>query len=286
MEVKKIKLENNETLFYREHGYGSKAVIFVHGNMCSGAHFLPFIKNLPICFKCYLIDLRGFGESTYNNQIESIQDLSDDLYSFATQLNLNNLILVGWSAGGSVCMQFGGNYPELVRKIVLIDSVSHSGCPLFNREGQVYRNKSEMSEDPEISLSLNAIKNKNFNVMSKLWADVIYTNQKPLHEDNQIYINETLKQRNLVDIYWALCLFNISDAHNGYIEGNNLISKIKAPTLLFWGENDMIIKENVPIETVNALGRLANLIILKNSGHSPLIDCPEILMQNIIEFVL
>ena len=34
-------------------------------------------------------------------------------------------------------------------------------------------------------------------------------------------------------------------------------------------------------ETVKALVDKAALIILKNSGHSHLIDCPDVLIQNI-----
>lgn len=181
----------------------------------------------------------------------------------------------------------------MYKKIVLIDSVGHTGCPLFRKDkqgkfliGQVYKDRLEMGEDPEVAPCLQSIVNNNFNDMSILWDMVIYTHRKPSIEDNKFYINETLKQRNLVDIYWALSIFNISNKHNGYTYGNNLINKIKAPVLSFWGENDIIIPEDMVRETVKALGDKAELVILKNSGHSPLIDCPDVLIQNIIDFVI
>lgn len=293
MKVKNVKLENGETLAYREYGNGDKNILLIHGNMCSGVHFLPLVKRLPPNFKAYIVDLRGFGDSTYNKKIDNIKDLSDDLYAFVTQLGIYDFIIIGWSAGGSVCLQFSADYPDNAQKIVLIDSVGHTGCPLFKKDeqgkiiiGEVYKDRLEMAEDPEVAPCLQSIVNNNFNDMSILWDMVIYTNRKPSIEDNKFYINETLKQRNLVDIYWALSIFNISNKHNGYTYGNNLINKIKAPVLSFWGENDIIIPEDMVRETVKALGDKAELIILKNSGHSPLIDCPDVLIQNIIDFVI
>ena len=184
MKVKKVKLENGETLAYRESGNGNKNLLLIHGNMCSGVHFLPLVKRFPPNFKAYIVDLRGFGDSTYNNKIDNIKDLSDDLYAFVNQLGIKDFIMIGWSAGGSVCLQFSADYPGIVQKIVLIDSVGYTGCPLFKKNeqgeiliGQVYKDRLEMAEDPEIAPCLQAIANNNFNAMNILWDMVIYTNR-------------------------------------------------------------------------------------------------------------
>lgn len=292
LSVKKVKLENGEILAYREAGSGSNVLILVHGNMCSGIHFMPLIQRLPEDFKAYIVDLRGFGDSTYNNSIDSIKDLSDDLFALTNKIGIKKFTLVGWSAGGSICLQFSADYPELVKKIILIDSVGYKGCPLFKRDsqgktltGQVYKSKEEMAKDVEVAPCLEAIENKRFADMSALWNVAIYTNHKPSPKENELYVNATLKQRNLVDMYWALALFNMSDKHNGYTEGSNLISNVKAPVLSFWGEKDIIIPENTVRETVEALGDKAKMAVLKDSGHAPLIDCPELLVQKLVEFV-
>lgn len=293
LEMKKLKLENGETLAYREAGNGNNILLLVHGNMCSGVHFLPIAERLPPDFKAYIVDLRGFGDSTYNNRIDSIKDLSDDLFAFVNNLDVKNFTMLGWSAGGSVCLQFGADYSDIVKKIVLIESVGYTGCPLSKKDdqgkimmGQVYKDRAEMAEDPEVAPCLRAIENKDFHAMSILWDRAIYSNRKPLPEDNKLYINATLKQRNLVDVYWALALFNISNTHNGYTEGNNLINKIKASVLSLWGEADIIIPEATARGTVETLGDKAELMILKDSGHSPLIDCPDLLMQKIGDFIV
>lgn len=222
LSVKKVKLDNGEVLAYRETGRGNDILVLVHGNMCSGIHFMPLLQRLPKQFKAYIVDLRGFGDSTYNNSVGSIKDFSDDIFDFTNKIGIKKFTLIGWSAGGSICLQFSANYPELVKKIILINSADYRGCPLFKRDengkvlsGQIYKNKEEMAKDIEVAPCLEAIENKNFDDMSSLWNMAIYTNQKPSPEENELYINATLKQRNLVDVYWVLALFNISDKHNG-----------------------------------------------------------------------
>lgn len=291
-ELKKMRLDSGEVLAYREAGDGNKLLLFIHGNMSAGIHFMPLVKRLPSDYKAYIVDLRGFGDSTYHNQIHTIKNLSDDIYEFINKLGLRQITLVGWSAGGSICLQLAADYSELVNKIVLISAVGHGGVPLFRKDeqgnilkGQVYEDKAEMAEDSEVAPCLAAIRSQNADEMSTLWNMAIYTNQKPGLREGVEYINATLKQRNLVDIYWALAQFNISHQHNGYIEGNGLIDHIKAPVLSIWGEKDVIISENTVRETVKALGENAKMLILKDSGHSPMVDYPDLLIERLIEFI-
>ncbi|MEG6523314.1 alpha/beta fold hydrolase [Desulfotomaculum sp. 1211_IL3151] len=78
----------------------------------------------------------------------------------------------------------------------------------------------------------------------------------------------------------------MSNEDNGYTAGNNQINEIEAPVLSFWGDKDIIIPEATARGTVEALGDKAELIILKNSGHSPFVDCPDVLMQKIGDFII
>ena len=82
-------------------------------------------------YKVYAPDLRGFGQSSYNERITSIEDFSDDLKGFVDALELKDFYLVGWSTGGAVCMQFVADYPGYCEKLVLLASASTRGYPLI-----------------------------------------------------------------------------------------------------------------------------------------------------------
>ena len=292
-EIKYINLSNGERLAYREIGKGKNILLLIHGNMSSGLHFLPIIERMPEDFKAYVVDLRGFGESSYNNSFDSLKDLSEDVFEFVSLLGLKGFTMAGWSTGGGICLQFEADHPGIASKIVLIESVGYAGYPLRKKdaagqmiEGSIYESKKEMALDAvQVAPALAAMENKDFAFMNWLWDVAIYTNKKPEPEYNNLYINETLKQKNLVDIDWSLANFNMSHRHNGYAEGSGLIDKVQIPVLSFWSDKDIIVSGDEVKATVEAIGDNAELAILENSGHSPLVDCPDLLSQKIVEFV-
>ncbi len=291
-EIKHIELSNGETLAYREAGHGSNVLLLIHGNMSSGLHYAPILERLPEGFKAYAVDLRGFGDSTYKTRINSLGDFAEDIHEFVTKLGLKGFTMAGWSTGGGICMQYTAEHPGYADKLVLIESVSYFGFPIYKKDekGQMifnaaYASREEMAQDPvQVAPAAAAMEMKNFDYMNMLWNMFIYSNTKPSAEDNQIYINESLKQRNLVDVDWALATFNMSHMHNGYTQGTKLIDKIDIPVLSFWGKKDMVILESMAVDTVKAIGENARLRILEDCSHSPLIDCPDLLVNEIIDF--
>ncbi|GAA0379546.1 alpha/beta fold hydrolase [Bacillus horti] len=288
---KRLRLDNGETIAYQEKGHGDKVIIFIHGNMCSSDHFSSLLGGInQEKYTCYALDLRGFGDSTYHTPIESVSDLAKDVYAFINKMQLNKVSLVGWSAGGPVCLQLCVDHPNVVKEIILLSSVGLKGDPLLrkNKNGEItegyYTSKEEMALDPEVFIPAQAIQKNDFQTISSMWNVGIYTNQKPSPTKNETLVNETLKQRNLVDVYWALAHFNLSMEHNGYIHGNGYIKQIVVPVLSFWGEQDPIVKLKAVQDTVHFLPN-ASLRILKECGHCPLIDSPDEIIKGMEEII-
>jgi pimeloyl-ACP methyl ester carboxylesterase len=62
------------------------------------------------------------------------------------------------------------------------------------------------------------------------------------------------------------------------------LKKIKAPTLLIWGEND----ENVPLRIareMNSLIKNSDLKIIENAGHNSYFDSPNLFYGYIANFI-
>lgn len=278
----KLEMNNGDIIHYKKVGNGDKNLIMIHGNICSGEHFNPIIPYLSSNYTVYIPDLPGFGESSYNNQIDKIEGFVDVLFEFVSKLKLNVFSLLGWSAGGCICMEFAANYPEKVSSLILINSVGYKGCPILDENRKPYISREAIEKEPtQIVPVLKAINNYDKNFMSELWDKVIYTNKKPNFQENINYVNASLKQRSLVDVYWALANFNISNESNGYSNGNNKIKNIKSNVLMLWGEQDKIITKDETLETAKALNCKNEVIILKECGHSPFIDCPEVLIKHL-----
>ena len=81
--------------------------------------------------------------------------------------------------------------------------------------GSLYSSPDEMGEDPvqvkPVSLAFAA---KNFQATDALWKATIYVVNKPSQKDNEILINETMKQVCLNELDWSLANINMSDSPN------------------------------------------------------------------------
>jgi pimeloyl-ACP methyl ester carboxylesterase len=237
--------------------------------------------------------MRGFGISTYNNKITSISDFVKDLELFVEKLNLDNFILMGWSTGGCIAMEYAAKKPTKIKKLILLESISSRGNPLYklDENGNVIPDQrietmKEIRNDKfKIQPILNAYENKNREFMKTVWNTLIYTDNKPEEEKYDEYIDDMFTQRNIVEVYHALNHFNISNVHNGLKKGNNLADKINIPTLVLWGENDKVVPKKMAEEIVNDIGENAKLKVLKDCGHSPLIDDLKQLNLTINDFL-
>ena len=77
MEKKYISI-GNETIAYLDEGTGP-VVVMVHGNMSSSVHYEPLITRIKDKYRCVALDLRGFGDSSYNNRFDTLEELADDV---------------------------------------------------------------------------------------------------------------------------------------------------------------------------------------------------------------
>jgi pimeloyl-ACP methyl ester carboxylesterase len=288
-----VKLTNGETLCYKKHGNGKRVLMLIHGNMSSSVHWRPVMDALPEGYTAYAPDLRGFGESTYNHPIETLGDFAQDLVLFAKELGLEQITPVGWSTGGGVAMHLAAEYPELVENLVLMETVGHTGYPIFKKDeqgqplvGQHYATKEEMAADPvQVAPMVTIFQQGNSALMRAIWDQLIWVGNKPSEEEYVESIGATMLQRNLVDVDWALATFNMSHDHNGVAPGNGLVDKITVPTLAFWGDKDYVVPRPMVEGTVEAIGDNARLVVLENCGHSPITDALETVMAEIILLV-
>jgi pimeloyl-ACP methyl ester carboxylesterase len=104
-------------------------VLFVHSNASSSRFFDETLAALASRYRGLAPDLRGYGDSETKplDATWGLRDFSDDLHELALTLGLDNFHLVGWSAGGSVTIQYTMDHPSVVASLVLVDPMSPYG---------------------------------------------------------------------------------------------------------------------------------------------------------------
>jgi esterase len=106
-------------LNYQVQGYGRPLVI-LHGFLGSSDNWRSMSKRLSSHFTVYCLDLRNHGQSPHSDAMD-YPIMAADLREFVETQSLAQAFFLGHSMGGKVAMQFAGQYPERVDKLVVVD---------------------------------------------------------------------------------------------------------------------------------------------------------------------
>jgi pimeloyl-ACP methyl ester carboxylesterase len=122
-------------------------LVLVHGNVSAASFFVPVLPQLAERFHCIAPDLRGFGRSERApvDARRGLRDFSDDLAALLTETDLLGgrpqcspggttpltppikPVVMGWSLGGGVALQFAIDHPEAASALVLESPMSPFG---------------------------------------------------------------------------------------------------------------------------------------------------------------
>jgi len=118
---------------YKSSGTGP-SVILLHGGANDWREWQKNLASLSRNFCVYAPDMPGFGLSEPPADPVSPAWFSSFLKNFMAALNINEAHLVGHSLGGLVALAFALNFPEKVRKVVVVNS---AGLGQMSRKGRV-----------------------------------------------------------------------------------------------------------------------------------------------------
>ncbi len=104
---------------------GRPTVVFLHGlsaNHTTWDMAADELKNMSV--NCLLLDLRGHGFSDKRKQrsLYKFPVLARDLKAVLDQEGLSSVILVGYSFGGVIALDFAAQYPEMVQGLALVST--------------------------------------------------------------------------------------------------------------------------------------------------------------------
>jgi pimeloyl-ACP methyl ester carboxylesterase len=131
-------------IYYKREGQGAP-VIFLHGFGLDCRLWQPQTGAFSKTYEVICFDLRGFGKSNIT-RVEPYCH-HDDLKKLMKALGLPYAVLVGASLGGAVALDFTLENPEMVTRLVLVDSTVN-GYPytgvmrLWNKEAWKLANSS------------------------------------------------------------------------------------------------------------------------------------------------
>ena len=106
---------------YEVYGRG-KPVVLLHGYQGSWGLWRQTMVYLGQFYRTYALDFWGFGESGSKRETYAIKDFAGLVDQFMELLGIVAAPLVGHSMGGTVSLYTAIEYPERVKKVVIIGS--------------------------------------------------------------------------------------------------------------------------------------------------------------------
>lgn len=222
-------------------GESSRALLFLHGWRSNKEVWQGIIERLTdLQIERLAIDLPGFGASGTLKTAMSVGDYAAVVAGFIKKLELRDVVIIGHSFGGRVGIKLSAAHPELVNKLVLVDSAGFA-APASKK--LAYARLAKIIKPIFKPRVMQAVRRK---IYQKLGA-----------ED---YVAMPELQQTFVKV--------VGEDLSGDIQN------IRQPTLLVWGRND----KDTPLrsgERMHAMVQNSSLVILEHAGHFSFIDQPE-----------
>jgi len=265
MYMAKQVIVNNLLVSYSEQtGDSKKTLLFLHGWRSNKEIWNNVLSQLSkVKCQMFALDLPGFGGSQQplpNPPLRrggelrgfTVKDYADVVAEFIKKLELRNVIIVGHSFGGRVGIKLASIHPELISKLVLVDS---AGFPMPAGKKSLMEAAAKIAKPffkPQFMQGLR----------KKIYKQIGAEDYLATPELQKTFIN---------------------------ITGEDLtedMKKIQAPTLIIYGENDkdtppeygelmkLLINSTPSSDGVALSNDRAKFLILKNAGHFSFLDKP------------
>lgn len=251
-------------LFYQLGGKieSKKAMIFIHGFAVNGSMFQELIERLNDSEKCLIIpDLRGCGKSKNITGRYTIQECVSDIKQIIDQFQFEEVVLFGYSQGGTIAQLFCKQYPNLVSSLILCNTFSHNTIT-YQEKVEAYIMKwivNIFSPRMIASLIANELrKNPDF----------------PSYKVNQFKTMVTDNNKTALKKY-------MHEIHK--FDSRPWLSEIESLTLIIRGQNDKAVPKHHAQILAQGISK-SKTCIIENAGHDMIWTHTEALAKVIMKF--
>jgi pimeloyl-ACP methyl ester carboxylesterase len=258
-----VDLPGGYHVHYRDDGDPAlPLLVLLHGFADSYTTWEGWVRELKTQFHIISVDFPGHGltRAPQGSRLSG-EGLADFVDAFAAKLALPGFAVAGNSMGGGAAWQLAVRHPERVNALILVDAAG-------------FANDKPPGGEP---LAFKILRYKiGRTILSKI-------DNRPLIENGlkaDVY-DKSLITPFIVDRFAE---FQRAPGHRAILMSINmgaaaqptaeLVSAIKVPTLILWGESDPLIEPAAARKFAVAIPG-AKLIMYPNVGHLPQLEIPQ-----------
>ncbi len=254
----------NGTHYLDPHPSGKPIVLLLHG---LGAEGNSWTLQMPALgqagYRPIAPDVAGFGESAYDGQGWNMQRVAAQMAGLLKQVGNEPAHVVGLSMGGVIAQQLALDFPQLVRKLVLVSTF----CVLRPEDvkGWFY-----------FARRATALTARGKDAQAQIVAWHVFPNpdDRVLRE---MYITSVTSADPRAYRRAMVCL--------GTFDSRKRLKEIQSPTLVITGEDDSTISPARQKKLVEGI-RGARQVVIPKAGHAVSVDQAEQFNRVLLEFLM
>lgn len=263
---------------YKVYGSGGPVMILLHGFGASAFSWRDVVLPLSEVGTVIAYDRPAFGLTQRPMPGEW---MAENPYAFETQPELllalmdawgvEQAILIGHSAGGTVATQMALEYPERVSGLVLVDAAIFTGGRAL--PGWLDWLKETPQADRLGPLLSRTLQSRGEDFIRASWHDplgvtesVLAGYRKPLQAEN-----------------WDRALWELTKSARP-LNLPERLGELKMPVLVLTGDDDRIVPTQQSVELAGKIPG-AQLVVVERSGHLPHEERPQAFLAAVLPFI-
>jgi len=254
-------------LAFQESGNGTP-LILLHGWGLHGGVWQSILPELEKHFHCYTVDMLGHGQSQSGEETFDLYGMCHALHQLVTEIDSKEIVLLGWSLGGLVAMDYVCHFPSAIKKLVLVCS-NASFC-----KQQDWPNAMDESVLDGFAQQLDQDYKKTvdkFMALQMFGADDYKNSLKRLKHSVSSRSEPSIKAlRN------GLHVLKTTDLRAK-------LGNMRQPVLMITGEHDRLMPY-IAAEDMQRLFKNAQSHMIKGAGHAPFISHADLFIKIIKVF--
>lgn len=240
---------------YLEGGRGP-TILMLHGITADSGNWTRFARYYTEHYHVIIPDLPGFGDSSrIQNASYSIPSQTERMHAFMHALGVSQFHLVGNSMGGYIGAYYAAQYPEQVLTLGLFDAAGVDAPKQTQFMKELFAGN---------NLMLPKDRDDFQRVLHLVMQDPPYIPGFV----RDVLADKALKYRDFNTKVFA-------ELKQQQLDLAPYLAKIKAPTLLLWGEHDKVIDpSSIAVFQRYLTGSKTTVSILPEVGHLPMLEQP------------
>ncbi len=261
------------TIFYVVKGEG-KPLILIHGYGAGIWIWEKQIDFLSQFYQVYALDLIGHGFSDRPKIPYTPEAYIYFFKDFMDGVGIEKATLIGNSMGGGIAWAMAALFPERVNRLILIDCVPPDVLDQVRNDS--FRTLVAIKDIPFLPYLVIASRKKRSIkwILQECVSDIKLITPEVLNRQYQLS-----KIRGTTWVLYST-FKNAKEAS----KLKDYLSRIYQPTLLLWGERDLLFPPSVG-EGLHRAIKGSKFQMIEKSGHIPMWETPEEVNQAILSFL-